>query len=172
MDNANLCWQAVAEMPKTPRFTPTPPRPLEILAYPAVQLLDVAGPLQVFASANELAAREGQAPLYAPHVVAADGPIVTASAGLGLATAPLPSTRSAVDTLLIAGGPGVHAAASDAMLLDWVRARAKRARRVASVCTGASSAGGGAGLAGGWALAPAERPETTPISRTASLSIS
>jgi transcriptional regulator GlxA family with amidase domain len=42
-----------------------------------------------------------------------------------------------VDTLLIAGGPGVDKAASDAALVDWTRRRARRARRVASVCTGA-----------------------------------
>src|ERR1700676_1666806 len=113
MDNANLKWQAVAEMPKNPRFLPNPPRVIEILAYPAVQLLDVAGPLQVFASANEIAARNGEAPLYAPGVVSAGAPVVTASAGLGLVAAPLPRTRAALDTLLVAGGPGVHAAAAD-----------------------------------------------------------
>jgi len=102
-----------------------------------VQLLDVAGPLQVFTSANELAARDGAAPLYAPLVVSADAPVVTASAGLGLVAAPLPNARAALDTLLVAGGPGVHAAAVNAVVLDWVRARASGARRVASVCTGA-----------------------------------
>jgi transcriptional regulator GlxA family with amidase domain len=56
---------------------------------------------------------------------------------LGLAAERLPPARAALDTLLVAGGPGVHAAAADPALLDWVRARARRARRVASVCTGA-----------------------------------
>jgi transcriptional regulator GlxA family with amidase domain len=137
MDKANLPWQAMAEMPYSPRFLPNPPRAVEILAYPAVQLLDVAGPLQVFVSANELTARNGEAPLYAPRVVSAGAPVVTASAGLGLVAAPLPRARSALDTLLVAGGPGVLAAAADSVVLHWVRARAKVARRIASVCTGA-----------------------------------
>ncbi len=137
MDKGSLGWHAVAEMPKTPRFPPSRPRAVEILAYQAVQLLDVAGPLQVFASANELTARPGAPRLYAPRVVSAGAPVVTASAGLALAAAPLPDARAALDTLLVAGGPGVHAAAADPALLKWVRARAKRARRVASVCTGA-----------------------------------
>jgi len=124
-------------MPDNHRFQPNSPRVVEILAYPAVQLLDVAGPLQVFASANELAARDGEAPLYAPRVVSAGAPVVTASAGLGLVAAPLPRARVALDTLLAAGGPGVHAAAADSVVLQWVQARAKRARRTASVCTGA-----------------------------------
>src|ERR1700687_5685015 len=72
MDKASLSWQALAEMPKYPRFRPKQlPRVIELLAYPRVQLLDVAGPLQVFASANELAASHGEAPLYAPRVVSA-----------------------------------------------------------------------------------------------------
>ncbi|HZF35935.1 MAG TPA: GlxA family transcriptional regulator, partial [Candidatus Angelobacter sp.] len=41
-------------MPKNPRFTPNRPLRIELLAFPDVQLLDVAGPLQVFASANDL----------------------------------------------------------------------------------------------------------------------
>lgn len=124
-------------MPDNPRFPPNPRCVIEILAYPAVQLLDVAGPLQVFASTNELTAGVGEIPLYATRVVSAGAPVVTSSAGLGLVTAPLPSPQAATDTLIVAGGSGVHAAAADAEMLDWVRARATRARRVASVCTGA-----------------------------------
>ncbi|MGP0091954.1 MAG: hypothetical protein ACLPKB_18660 [Xanthobacteraceae bacterium] len=77
MDKAILGWHSLARMPKNPRFTPN--RVVEILAYPAVQLLDVAGPLQVFATANELAAACGEAPPYAPQVVSAGAPVVTAS---------------------------------------------------------------------------------------------
>lgn len=113
------------------------PRTIEVLAFPAVQLLDVAGPLQVFASANELAAGAAGVPPYAPRVVALGGRGVTSSAGLGLAVDPLPPIEAPVDTLIVAGGPGIHEAAADASLVDWVRARASGARRVASVCTGA-----------------------------------
>jgi transcriptional regulator GlxA family with amidase domain len=139
-------------MPKNPRFPPSPPplpvsraasagtrgpRTVEILAYPGVQLLDVAGPLQVFATANDLAAERGTAPLYAARVISAGAPTVVASAGLGLSVAPLPRAGGRLDTLLVAGGPGVHAAGNDPRLLDWLRRRAETARRVASVCTGA-----------------------------------
>jgi transcriptional regulator GlxA family with amidase domain len=137
MDKPILAWQALAEMPENPRFLPKRPLVIEILAYSGVQLLDVAGPLQVFASANELVTRQGEPPLYAPLVVSTGAPVVAASAGLGLVAAPLTPTRAPLDTLLVAGGPGVHAAAADPAILHWVRARAARARRVASVCTGA-----------------------------------
>ena len=124
-------------MSVSPRFSPETPRTVELLAFPAVQLLDIAGPMQVFATANDLAVQAGGSPLYAPRVVAPGGAGVQASAGLGLAAAELPRSDAALDTLMIAGGQGVHDAAADAALVAWVRERAAHARRVASVCTGA-----------------------------------
>ncbi len=38
---------------------------------------------------------------------------------------------------MVAGGPGVDAAAANPVLVKWVSERANKARRVASVCTGA-----------------------------------
>jgi transcriptional regulator GlxA family with amidase domain len=116
---------------------PTAVRVVEVLAYPAVQLLDVTGPLQVFASANDLVAEAGGAPPYILRVVAKGGQGVTASAGLGITANPLPRIGAPLDTLMIAGGTGVEAAAADPVLMKWVRQRASKARRVASVCTGA-----------------------------------
>jgi hypothetical protein len=41
-------------MPKPPRFAPSRVRVVELLTFPLVQLLDVTGPAQVFASANDV----------------------------------------------------------------------------------------------------------------------
>jgi transcriptional regulator GlxA family with amidase domain len=123
-------------MPNTPRFPPSPPRVIEILTFPSVQLLDVTGPLQVFATANEIAGSKGAAP-YVLRVVAPGGASVTTSSGLTLLAQPLPSMESVPDTLLVAGGPGVEQAAAETSLVDWLRDRARRVRRVGSVCTGA-----------------------------------
>jgi transcriptional regulator GlxA family with amidase domain len=136
VDGATLADQDVAEMPKNPRFTPSRPLRIELLAFPDVQLLDVAGPLQVFASANDLVSATGRPRPYEP-VVVADRPLVTASAGLGLATRILPASRQALDTLIVAGGSGVYAACENGKLIGWIKARAKVARRTASVCSGA-----------------------------------
>jgi transcriptional regulator GlxA family with amidase domain len=136
MDKPNLTEQALAEMPKSPRSTPNAVRVIDVLAFPSVQLLDVTGPLQVFASANDLAAEAGGMPPYTLRVVAQGGQSITTSAGLRVATEPLP-VDGEPDTLIVAGGPGVEAAAADPGLVDWVRERAAKARRVASVCTGA-----------------------------------
>lgn len=108
---------------------------IEIVAFPSVQLLDISGPLQVFSTANDIVTKSGAAPPYAPRVVA-QGDVI-ASAGLGIAAGRLPPIDAALDTLVIAGGDGVQAAAADPALVDWIRHRANSARRVASVCTGA-----------------------------------
>jgi transcriptional regulator GlxA family with amidase domain len=126
-----------SELPKSPRFSPSLVRVIEVLTYPAVQLLDVTGPVQVFASANDLAAEDGKARPYLLRIVAQDGQGATSSAGVALAAGPLPQGAEAVDTLLVAGGEGAVAATENSVLVDWVRKRASQARRTASVCTGA-----------------------------------
>ena len=123
--------------PNPPRFPPNGKRIVEVLAYPSVKLLDVTGPIQVFASANAFMAQAGEAMPYAIRIVAQGGDRVEASGGVELAVHPLSAVDAALDTLVIAGGEGVAAAATDTALIDWVRERAKQSRRTASVCTGA-----------------------------------
>src|SRR6516162_5456519 len=124
-------------MPKSPRFSPNPIRAIEVLTFPAVQLLDIAGPVQVFASANDLVANAGGAPPYRLKLVTHGEQGVVSSAGVTLAAGPLSRRSDALDTLLVAGGQGVEAASVNPALVDWLRQRAAQARRVASVCTGA-----------------------------------
>ena len=76
-------------MPKSPRFPPNAVHVIEVLAFPSVQLLDVTGPLQVFATANDHVAAAGGTPPYAIRVVARGSEGVETSAGLGLAAGPL-----------------------------------------------------------------------------------
>ena len=125
----------VARMPNNPRFSPNRLQRIELLAFSHVQMLDVTGPLQVFATANEIVG--GAGPAYAIHVVSQAGGAVASSSGVGLMTEPLPLSTTGADTLIVAGGPGVEGAAADPVLVDWVRGRACGARRFASVCTGA-----------------------------------
>ena len=137
MDRANLSGHGLAEMPKNPRFSPNAIRVIDVLTYPAVQLLDVTGPVQVFSSANDIVAGTGGTRPYQLRVVSEGGRDVTATAGVALAAGPLTEAGEALDTLLVAGGEGVEAAAENPVLVDWVHQRATEARRVASVCTGA-----------------------------------
>lgn len=137
MDRTNLREHDLAEMPKPPRSSPNAVRLIEVLAYPVVQLLDVTGPVQVFATANDHVVAAGGAPPYLLKLVAPGGEGVTASAGMTLAAGPLTQDGEALDTLLVAGGKGAEAASENPVLVEWVRRRAAQARRVASVCTGA-----------------------------------
>jgi len=123
--------------PKTPHFPPYRTRTVEVLTYPAVQILDVTGPVQVFASANEIMKKTAGIAPYTIRLVAMGRGEVIASAGVPLGVQPLSADDMEVDTLLVAGGPGVEEAASDPELLSWLVVRSGRARRTASVCTGA-----------------------------------
>ena len=128
-------------MPKKPPISPalqrSASRPIEVVAFQAVQLLDVTGPLQVFATANDIVAEAGGAPPYTIRIVARRACSVTASAGVVLGVEDLSALDAPLDTLMIAGGQGVRAAAADDALVRWVHSRAGTARRTASVCTGA-----------------------------------
>lgn len=107
------------------------------MAFPDVQMLDIAGPGQVFTAANELVAAALGQTAYDVQVIAPGAAQVVATSGIAFAVAAADTTVGPPDTLIVAGGRGVMEAARDETLRDWVRTRASRARRVASVCTGA-----------------------------------
>lgn len=123
--------------PKAPQIPPAAPRCVEVLAFPDVQMLDVAGPIQVFTAANEQARRSRMTEPYRVRAVAPTGAQIRATSGLAFATDPLPDPAEPLDTLIVAGGGGVMQAAEDANLVEWLKVRAASARRTASVCTGA-----------------------------------
>lgn len=127
----------MAMAPNRPPISPTSSaRRVDLLAFPDVQLLDIAGPLQVLASANERAAQRGLPRPYETRVIA-PGNRIEATAGLSFGTVALPPADQPVDTLIVAGGQGVMRACEDRALVNWLRTRAAGSRRVASVCTGA-----------------------------------
>lgn len=135
MDRRTLAIYGLAEMPKYKQITPRP-RHVEIVAFSDVQLLDLAGPLQVFASANDWSRRAGRTAPYEIRVVASRTPIAS-SAGLGLLATGWLCRSGTVDTLVVAGGNGVHKACEDRHFVRWLAARSRRARRIVSICSGA-----------------------------------
>jgi transcriptional regulator GlxA family with amidase domain len=120
---------------------PTPPRTIVFLAAPSTQILDVAGPFQVFVRAAELFVQEYPAQKIPYKVVLASSTrrrSVATNCGLVLTGTETYHTLSGpIDTLLVAGGTGVENAARDEELLLWLRKTAQRVRRVGSICTGA-----------------------------------
>jgi transcriptional regulator GlxA family with amidase domain len=112
-------------------------RTVVIVGYSGLQSLDVTGPFEVFAGARRAATALGIDGGYDVRLVASDAGPVTSESGLTLGAGPLPGPRSGIDTLLLPGGGGVDAARRDRALVDWVRRAGPRARRVATVCSGA-----------------------------------
>jgi len=100
-----------------------------VLIYPDFQLLDAAGPMSVFEIAGRLA---GKRPII--RAIAEQAGPVRSSCGVEMLAQKFP--REALDTLIVVGGDGTrHASRSDATL-KFLQAQARRARRVASVCSG------------------------------------
>lgn len=110
------------------------PRTIAVVALPGAQLLDVAGPLDVFAQANQECGRAA----YALCIVGLRaGPVRTSSGVALVADVGLASAAGKFDTLLVAGAPDMPSAPVAPALIAWLKAAAPRARRFGSVCTGA-----------------------------------
>jgi transcriptional regulator GlxA family with amidase domain len=111
-----------------------------------VQLLDVAGPLDVFAEANAQSGRDA----YSLALIGTEpGPITTSSGRRLIADLVAPAAAGSVfDTLLVAGAPRIHEVTVGADLLAWLAEAAARCRRYGSVCSGAFLLGQAGLLAG------------------------
>ena len=108
-------------------------RSVVLVVFDGLQPLDLVGPHEVFAAANGYERSCGRPEAYRLRVCAATPGPVRSSSGLGVvADHALPSDQ--VDTVVVAGGAGARVVPPEG-LVTWLRA--SRARRVASVCTGA-----------------------------------
>ncbi len=113
-------------------------RVIIVAMVPALEL-DVIGPLTVFSMANEiLEARSAGSGPYATEVVSGGtSRTIRGQNGIALAaTHRYDEVRGPIDTLLVAGGSGARGPISP-RLIDWIRRRAVKVRRLGSVCTGA-----------------------------------
>ena len=130
-------------MKRSRKLLPTrnPSRTVVFLAAPSTQILDVAGPFQIFVRAAELFVQECPARKAPYNVLLASTTrrrSVATNCGLVLTgTKTFRTLRGPIDTLLVAGGSGVETAAHDEELLLWLQKTALRVRRIGSICTGA-----------------------------------
>ena len=106
-----------------------------MVALPGVQLLDVSGPLDVFAEANVQLGREA----YRLIVAAGEPGPVRSSSGVRLMPDRIidRDIEEPIDTLLVAGCPNAAVVPTDGVVVDWLRRRAPTVRRFGSVCSGA-----------------------------------
>jgi transcriptional regulator GlxA family with amidase domain len=111
------------------------------VAAPGTEILDLVGPLQVFARAAEMFGKEnpGSAPIYSVEVVTTSPHrSFVANCGLRITAHKIfREVRGEIDTLLIAGGSAIEQDEINGEVVRWLRKIAGRIRRIGSVCTGA-----------------------------------
>lgn len=116
-------------------------RQIVLLGFDGMQALDLVGPMEVFAKAAAHAPATGVSPFrYGIVVASARGGRVDANSGLQLAgTTPLSKLPHPPDTVVVAGGSvdELLATRDGEVVLAWLSRIGARARRIASVCTGA-----------------------------------
>lgn len=111
----------------------TPVRNVAILIFDDVEVLDFAGPFEVFGVAR---LEDGSAPFNVFTVAESTAPV---SARNGLSINPNYSldTCPNVDLLLVPGGRGTRPLIHNTRIIGWIQQQAAPAEMVLSVCTGA-----------------------------------
>ena len=107
------------------------PRAIWFVVFPGFELLDLGGPLCAFNLA-----RDFHQAAYEVRVVSVAGGLVSGSSGVAIDTMRPPSTIH-LDTLIVVGAATTEILYAQSETTELVRALAPRARRKASVCTGA-----------------------------------
>ncbi|MGY6275604.1 GlxA family transcriptional regulator [Methylomonas sp. MgM2] len=113
-------------------------RTVGVLAFPDVEILDIAGPNEVFGFASAALQHRGicDRNIYSTKIFAEkSGPVKTLSGLQIVADEAYGDTDVEFDTLLIPGGY-IEKAIADEKLIAWIKAMAEKVRRVVSVCTG------------------------------------
>jgi transcriptional regulator GlxA family with amidase domain len=107
------------------------PKRIGVLVFDQFQLLDAAGPISAFEIGGRY--RPGA---YVLETISLTGGPIASSSGVTLGSRPF-TAGERFDTLILSGGEGTRGPAICEETLDFVRAAARQARRVASVCSGA-----------------------------------
>jgi len=110
-----------------------------IFIFDGVELLDMAGPYEVFTTAARVHASSqpaGAPPLFTVSTLARDATEVRARAGLRLQPDCTLRDHPPLDCAIVAGGV-VDAELGQAELMAWIAGQAHTVRILASVCTGA-----------------------------------
>ena len=111
-----------------------------MLAYPGFQMLDVMGPLEVFARTSRWLRDRGKRndDAYSVEILGLKRGAFRASSGLRVyADRRFGEVGRGIDTLMIAGGVGAERYRSHPDILRWIRRQAGTVRRLASICNGA-----------------------------------
>ncbi|MDB4986756.1 MAG: AraC family transcriptional regulator [Myxococcaceae bacterium] len=111
-------------------------RRIALVTFPDAQLLDIAGPADVFTTANTVCGKA----MFEVCAVSSRGGSVTTTSGVAIDTKPIHAVAAgSVDTVIVVGGTerGILAAMDDPLLSRWVCGVVVSARRYGAVCSGA-----------------------------------
>lgn len=115
-------------------------RPLQvvILLYPGIEILDFAGPYEVFSVATRIALRDGLSahPPFLVSTVAASRELLTARYDLRVQPDAQFDDELSCDVLIVPGGV-IDQPVNDPQTLAWVRRMASSTGLLTSVCSGA-----------------------------------
>lgn len=110
------------------------PRPIVFAVFDGIQSLDLSGPLEVFATADD----EAGGGAYSLEVRSLDGDDVRASSGLRIGVdGAIADAPARLDSMIVPGGDGTVGAVTDDRFVSAIRDLAGRSGRVVSVCSGA-----------------------------------
>lgn len=109
---------------------------LGMYLFDEVEVLDFAGPFEVFSTASRLAGRDGAAPPFEVCTVAARRGEVRARGGLPVQAAHGLEDHPPLEALIVPGGD-VSAELLRPGLDDWLLVQSCKCRLLASICTGA-----------------------------------
>lgn len=109
-----------------------------IFLFPEIEVLDFAGPFEVFTTATRVAARQNphQESIFSVFSIAETLQTVRARAGLQFVPDFLIDAHPPIDLLIIPGGV-VSAELEKPNVIDWIYRSAASTTITASVCTGA-----------------------------------
>jgi transcriptional regulator GlxA family with amidase domain len=115
-------------------------RTVGILIFDGVEVLDFAGPYEVFSRTRLVpgpeSRRSDESAPFRVVTIAAGAGLTRATGGLQVQPDHTFADAPPIDLLIVPGGFGTRALLEDAPTLDWIRGRARSAGQVASVCTG------------------------------------
>jgi transcriptional regulator GlxA family with amidase domain len=115
-------------------------RNVGILIFDDVEVLDFAGPFEVFSRTRTApgseSRRSDEAAPFEVFTVARTLDPVCATGGLRVLPHQAFAEAPRIDLLVVPGGFGTRGLLEQVEVLDWVRARAAEAELVTSVCTG------------------------------------
>jgi transcriptional regulator GlxA family with amidase domain len=111
-------------------------RRVGLIGFNGIMALDLVGPIDAFMSATIEGPDGVPCPCYETVIIGLDKRPFASESGLVFKPHTTLERAPALDTLIIPGGPGLRLPKTQAIVAEWVKSRAHKIRRIASVCTG------------------------------------